>query len=350
MRKRYQVFVSSTYEDLKTERQAAVEAILKSGNIPAGMELFTAGDKSQMEVIRRWIDESDIFILILGARYGSIESSSNLSYTELEFDYAAKSGKPFFSIVMSDEGREAKVKAHGTSVMETKNPELYKRFRDRVLSNMCSFFATPQEVKLAVLETLPMIITSRNLVGWVSGADVQPSGEISKELVRLSQENAKLREEGQQLRKKVGDLTNAGLSFEDLYSTLQKEQVTLPADLTGGKETKFSLLELAMHFADDLGRSVTNAFNSSKTEGTIYYNVAAPLVKYGLVEHGKTPSGVQWTRLQLSKEGIKFFSRAASLHTLADKSAASSQGDAVQKGGPTTGKALPSGRSTKKRS
>ncbi len=55
-KKKLQVFVSSTYEDLKEERQAAVEAILNAGHIPAGMELFAAGDESQMAVIRRWID------------------------------------------------------------------------------------------------------------------------------------------------------------------------------------------------------------------------------------------------------------------------------------------------------
>lgn len=40
MKKKYQIFISSTYQDLKEERQAAVEAILKAGHIPAGMELF----------------------------------------------------------------------------------------------------------------------------------------------------------------------------------------------------------------------------------------------------------------------------------------------------------------------
>src|SRR6266436_6492921 len=104
MKRRLQVFVSSTYEDLRAERQAAVEAILRAGHIPAGMELFTAGSESQMQVIRRWITESDVFMLILGARYGSIEASSGMSYVELEFDYARDLGKPFFSVVLSDEG------------------------------------------------------------------------------------------------------------------------------------------------------------------------------------------------------------------------------------------------------
>jgi hypothetical protein len=52
-RKRLQVFVSSAYTDMLLERQAAVESILKAGHIPAGMELFTAGDQTQLQVIRR---------------------------------------------------------------------------------------------------------------------------------------------------------------------------------------------------------------------------------------------------------------------------------------------------------
>ena len=88
IKKKLQVFVSSTYLDLQAERQAAVEAILKAGHIPAGMELFAAGDQSQLDTIRRWIDESDVFMLIMGGRYGSIDPKTSLSYIELEYDYA----------------------------------------------------------------------------------------------------------------------------------------------------------------------------------------------------------------------------------------------------------------------
>jgi len=47
-----------------------IAPILKAGHIPAGMELFTVGDQTQLQVIRRWIEESDVFLLILGGRYG----------------------------------------------------------------------------------------------------------------------------------------------------------------------------------------------------------------------------------------------------------------------------------------
>ncbi len=123
MKKKIQIFISSTYTDLIEERQAAVSAILKAGHIPAGMELFTAGDESQMETIKRWIDESDIFMLILGGRYGSVEPTTSLSYTELEYDYAVTSGKPFFAVVIDDKALEQKVKDRGRDVIENEYPK-----------------------------------------------------------------------------------------------------------------------------------------------------------------------------------------------------------------------------------
>ena len=123
IRKRLQVFVSSTFTDLTQERQAAVEAILTAGHIPAGMELFTSGDESQMEVINQWIDESDVYLLILGGRYGSLEPRTGKSYIQLEYEYAIDKGKPLFSCVVTDAAQENRVREYGTDVMETDNPQ-----------------------------------------------------------------------------------------------------------------------------------------------------------------------------------------------------------------------------------
>jgi hypothetical protein len=76
MDKKLQVFVSSTYQDLQDGRQKAVEGILRAGHIPAGMELFIPANKSQWAIIEEWIKESDVLMLILGGRYGSIEPES----------------------------------------------------------------------------------------------------------------------------------------------------------------------------------------------------------------------------------------------------------------------------------
>ncbi len=102
MNKKLQVFISSTYTDLIEERRIIMQTILDAGHIPAGMELFKARTESQQKTIYRWIDESDIYLLILGGQYGFIESTSGKSYTHLEYEYALSKDKPIFTIILDD--------------------------------------------------------------------------------------------------------------------------------------------------------------------------------------------------------------------------------------------------------
>src|SRR3954470_23293143 len=99
---RHQVFVSSTFLDLKEERAAIVSALLQLEAFPAGMELFPAADDDAWTLIKRVIDESDYYLLVIGGRYGSTEPETEISYTEMEFDYAVAEGKPIMAFLHSD--------------------------------------------------------------------------------------------------------------------------------------------------------------------------------------------------------------------------------------------------------
>lgn len=91
MDKRYQVFVSSTYADLKDERKAVIQTLIELDCIPAGMELFPAIDEEQLTFIKRVIDDCDYYLVIIGGRYGTL-SKEGISYTEQEYDYAVSRG------------------------------------------------------------------------------------------------------------------------------------------------------------------------------------------------------------------------------------------------------------------
>ncbi len=101
MDKRYQVFVSSTFKDLEEERQKVMRILLDMNCIPAGMEFFPAMDVEQFEYIKRLIDDSDYYILIIGGRYGSL-TEHGISYTEMEYDYAVKKGIPVIALLHKD--------------------------------------------------------------------------------------------------------------------------------------------------------------------------------------------------------------------------------------------------------
>lgn len=217
-KKKLQIFVSSTYIDLREERQAAVEAILTAGHIPAGMELFAAGDQSQMSVIKRWIDESDVYLLILGGRFGSIEPRSQKSYIQLEYEYAVDKGKPLFAVVIDKDYLEEKVKKFGTEVFETDNPQKLRAFREQVLTNMVRFWRNPLDIKLSILETMAVLSTRDELIGWVPGSEAVNAGALAEEIARLAKENAGLREQVKSLSAAAG--TYNGLTFEEMYRLL----------------------------------------------------------------------------------------------------------------------------------
>lgn len=174
MNKKLQVFVSSTYIDLIEERQAAVEAILDAGHIPAGMELFKAGNESQLKTIYRWIDESDVYMLILGGRYGSIEQNSCKSYTQLEYEYALSKNIPVFAVVLSDSFLTEKINSYGLkNVTEQKEPAKYQEFKDLVMSKIIREVDDCKDIKIAIYTTLNEFIRDYDLVGWVRGNDIQ---------------------------------------------------------------------------------------------------------------------------------------------------------------------------------
>lgn len=224
-KKKLQVFVSSTYTDLHEERQAAVEAILTAGHIPAGMELFAAGDESQMSVIKRWIDESDVYLLILGGRYGSVEPTSQKSYIHLEYEYAVEQNKPFFAVVIEEDHLEAKIKSAGSLVIERDNPQKLKEFKAQVLSKLVKFWRDPRDIKLAIMETMAEFSRRDDLVGWIPGNEAVNTGPAMEEIARLAKENAELR---LQLSTGASDPRSyTGLTFDQMYRSLNGEKSSI---------------------------------------------------------------------------------------------------------------------------
>ncbi|HKB59177.1 MAG TPA: DUF4062 domain-containing protein [Gallionellaceae bacterium] len=193
MATKYQVFVSSTFTDLKNERQAAVEAILAAGHIPAGMELFAAGDESQLEVIRRWIDDSDVYMLILGGRYGSVDPSTGVSYTELEYDYAVQKGMPLFAVVLSERAIDAKSPVVINEHRESKNSDKYEKFRKKVLSKISKVVDDCKDIKIGILESIRSLEHRHSLQGWVRSSELKDVTPLMAQLSTLVEENSHLK-------------------------------------------------------------------------------------------------------------------------------------------------------------
>lgn len=307
MKKKLQVFVSSTFIDLKKERQAAVEAILKAGHIPAGMELFSAGSNSQWDTITKWIDESDAYMLILGGRYGSLEKSSNLSYTELEFDYATTKEKPLFSVVMSQECLNDKVKLDGVEAVERENSEKLNNFREKVLRNISRFFDDEKDIKLAVHESLSDIASFPNVVGWVSAADINVE-HLEKEIVRLNREKEGLQKRLDKLANKVGEKSSDEEVFEELARILSNKMLNVPPAIAGDEGgSRRSLLKIMQSYRRALVNGVTSRHSRSDVERFLFHFVCPELIIHNLSINEKVP-GVGFRRSALSELGLRLLS------------------------------------------
>lgn len=103
MEKKYQIFISSTYRDLKSARLKVRDAILSMYHFPVGMEMFGALDEDQWEVIKRDIDASDYYVLIIGKMFGSEVPGEGISYTQKEYRYAVEQGIPVLAFLIKDD-------------------------------------------------------------------------------------------------------------------------------------------------------------------------------------------------------------------------------------------------------
>lgn len=292
--KKLQVFVSSTFTDLIEERQAAVEAILSSGNIPAGMELFSAADETQMTIIKRWIDESDVYMLILGGRYGSIESKSRKSYTQLEYEYAVENSKPLFAVILNENFIDEKVKSSGKSVLENENNKELKEFKNLVESKMVKFCDDKKDIKLAIHETLSEFAYRKELVGWIRGDNAINSSLLAEEIARLTKENDELRKSKNSVNQQE-PLYNS-LTFQEFKSLLLKDNVVNDELNYDG-----NLYGYLKHFGNAIAAKNYRVLNKHRHN-------ASKLVGYKIIDRN-FDDGFH-TTYSLTEEGHRFFLRS----------------------------------------
>lgn len=179
MDKRYQVFISSTYQDLQEERQEVIQALLELDCIPSGMELFPAANDDQWTLIKKVIDDSDYYMVIIGGRYGSI-GPEGLSFTEMEYRYAVSCGKPVIAFLHKNPGE---LSANRTE----KDPDSLMKlndFRNLAQNKLVKYWTTPFDLGSMVSRSLIRLIKTNPAVGWVR-ADQVSDESSPKEILRL---------------------------------------------------------------------------------------------------------------------------------------------------------------------
>lgn len=210
MEKKYQIFISSTFKDLKNARLKVRDAILSMYHFPVGMEMFGALDEDQWEVIKRDIDASDYYVLIIGKMFGSEVPGEGISYTQKEYRYAVEQGIPVLAFLMKDDADVPK------TYQETEKDriEKLKAFRKEVeTGRTVSYWSNPDELAGQVISSLMRQIYRKQRPGWIRASefDIEKS---HAELLELTEKVRELEAENADLRKITGEKREPKLKVE----------------------------------------------------------------------------------------------------------------------------------------
>lgn len=217
--KRYQIFVSSTFTDLEEERGKVMETILKFECFPAGMELFPAMGEEQFKYIKRIIDDSDYYLLIIGGRYGS-EDSNGVSWTEKEYDYAIEKGIP---VMVFDHKDFTQLPARRTDQDDKKRDKLLKFKKKVSKGKLIRFWTNATDLALNVATSLRIVLDLQPRIGWVR-ADKAISGDAQKEIKRLQKEIEKYQNEIKRLEAKAqAEKGQLAITTDDAQSIINEK-------------------------------------------------------------------------------------------------------------------------------
>lgn len=187
----FSVFISSTYEDLKKERQALIGVALENNFIPVGMEQFHAAPTNQWNVITKMIDECDFYLLVIGGRYGSIDEETGISYTEKEYNYAKAKGLPVLVLIKQPSAISESEKDTGDGKYD--KMKRLDEFREKVKNddNTVDFFTDLNHLKYVASPTFKNAIDYvDDTAGWIRYRDIVDV--INEEVEGRNKANAEL--------------------------------------------------------------------------------------------------------------------------------------------------------------
>lgn len=220
--RKFSVFISSTYEDLKNERQALMGVALENNFIPVGMEQFHAAPTSQWNVITKMIDECDCYLLVIGGRYGSIDEEAGISYTEKEYNYAKGKGLPV--LVLIKESSTITESEQDTGDGKYDKMKKLDEFRKRVKheGNTVDFFTDIHSLKYAASQTFRNAINYvDDNAGWVRYRDIVDV--INEEAEGRNKANAEI---GERQQKMLEEMKEVLVQFGSRLTDIEKSRLT----------------------------------------------------------------------------------------------------------------------------
>jgi hypothetical protein len=225
MDRRYQVFVSSTYQDLIEERLEVIKALLELDCIPCGMEYFPAASEETWSYIQSLIDHCDYYVVIIGGRYGSL-TKEGIGFTQREYEYAVSKGIPTIAFLHASPNELPVKKAEESTEGRAKLAEFIKI----VETKLCKKWRNADELGAVVSRSLTQLIKRIPRTGWVK-ADTLAGSQATKEILTLTKRVKELETELANLK------TEEPKGIENLAKDDEKLRVTFSFPIIDAKRS-----------------------------------------------------------------------------------------------------------------
>ena len=175
------VFVSSTYEDMIDYRKAVIDTLNNLEVIPRAMEHFVSSPEKPLDVVLSEVRRCQLFIALVAMRYGSIDTETGKSFSELEYEEAVKNGIPVLAFIIDENECPVLPKYVDTG----ESAEKLKKFKTILNSRYASRFNSLDNLKELVVRAVKKQIDeakeSQNLAHITSSSSDYKSGaEIFK--------------------------------------------------------------------------------------------------------------------------------------------------------------------------
>lgn len=102
----FTAFVSSTFRDLESERTRVSRVLLDHSCLPMGMEYFPSDGREVWSLIETSMQKADFFVLIVGTTYGSVDQTTQQSWTQREYHRMLELEKPIVALLCTQFDRE----------------------------------------------------------------------------------------------------------------------------------------------------------------------------------------------------------------------------------------------------
>lgn len=147
--------------------------------------MFSASNDEQFKYIKKIIDNCDYYILVIGARYGSINTNTGISFTEQEYDYALSKNIPILVFLHNNPYNLPAEKRE-----DDKRVQL-EAFREKVSKNrMVRMWGTTSELVSSVIISLTEEVSENPQLGWTRGGYTDVAQLLSQiNDLRIDKEN-----------------------------------------------------------------------------------------------------------------------------------------------------------------